>query len=183
MSSAEDPKRAPMAAAPMKYADDGSPDWGNMWDTFCVLAQEGGPPHRDQMLYPQVPTDVQSAAYLTVVDEIIRGIAAVSGLRAMAAAPGWVAVKCASPAMAAWLADAILEEHVQARSEGALLFVPAGEQYQLTGEIKNVITVVAKSTHYWQDHLPPDVKQLLAWQARLARAKLWLTTLLRRQPA
>lgn len=34
--------RAPMPSAPMKYMPDGKVDWGNMWDTFCELAQEGG---------------------------------------------------------------------------------------------------------------------------------------------
>lgn len=48
--TAEEDKCAPMAPAPMKYLADGSVDWGNMWDTFCVLAQDGGPPHRPTML-------------------------------------------------------------------------------------------------------------------------------------
>jgi hypothetical protein len=34
-------KRAPMASAPMAYNEDGSADRGNMWDSVCVLAQEG----------------------------------------------------------------------------------------------------------------------------------------------
>src|SRR5262245_26888007 len=51
-------KRAPMAAAPIKYAADGSVDWGNMWDSFCVLAREGGPPHRGQLLDAQEGADV-----------------------------------------------------------------------------------------------------------------------------
>ncbi|MBA3947644.1 MAG: hypothetical protein H0X37_24200 [Herpetosiphonaceae bacterium] len=182
MSDGAETKRAPMAAAPMKYRPDGLADWGNMWDAFCVLAQEGGPPHREQMLYAQVPVDVQSPAYAGVVAELIRGIGAVSGLQAVAGPPGWVAVQCTFPVMADWLAEAIIEEHVQARSEGAQLLVPAGEGFELTGEIKNVITVVAKTTHYWQDHLPAEVKQLLGWQLRFARAKLWITTLLRREP-
>ena len=41
---------APMASAPMKYDDDGSVAWGDMWDSYCVLALEGGPPHREVML-------------------------------------------------------------------------------------------------------------------------------------
>ena len=54
MSSSELDQCAPMAAAPMKYQPDGSVDWGNMWDSFCVLAREGGPPHRGTMLLAQV---------------------------------------------------------------------------------------------------------------------------------
>jgi len=30
-----------------------------------------------------------------------------------------------------------------------------------------VITAVAKTTHYWREHLPPEVKQTLEWQTRL----------------
>jgi sirohydrochlorin cobaltochelatase len=161
-------KRAPMASAPMKYAPDGSVDWGNMWDSFCVLAREGGPPHRATMLHADETSDPTSAAYQTVVAEIVRGIGAVSGLRASAAAPGWVAVECASPAQASWLAESIIEEHVQARCEGALLLVPAGQHFTLKGEIKNVITAVAKTTHYWSEHLPPDAKRALALQLQLA---------------
>jgi len=32
--------------------------------------------------------------------------------------------------------------------------VPVGEWQDVKKEIKNVITVVAKTTHYWADHLP-----------------------------
>jgi hypothetical protein len=31
-----------------------------------------------------------------------------------------------------------------------------------------VITAVTKTTHYWREHLPPDVKRALEVQARLA---------------
>ena len=34
----------PMPAGPIVYREDGAIDWSNMWDSFCVLAQEGGPP-------------------------------------------------------------------------------------------------------------------------------------------
>ncbi len=97
--SAED-KRAPMAAAPIKYAADGSVDWGNMWDSFCVLAREGGPPHRGQMLVAQQDADVLSDTYRFTVSEICRGIFEVSGLQAEAAQPGWIAVRCRSAGMA-----------------------------------------------------------------------------------
>src|SRR5438309_38449 len=39
---------APMAAATFVYRDDGRPDWGAMWGTFCELALYGGPPHRGE---------------------------------------------------------------------------------------------------------------------------------------
>ena len=59
MASSELDKRAPMAAAPIKYQLDGSVDWGDMWDSFCVLAREGGPPHRGTMLQAQTDADTK----------------------------------------------------------------------------------------------------------------------------
>jgi sirohydrochlorin cobaltochelatase len=59
------------------------------------------------------------------------------------------------------------EENVQARHEGELLFVPVGDQFELKQEIKNVITAVAKTTHYWQEHLAVEVKQALAFQDKM----------------
>ena len=173
-------KRAPMAAAPLKYLPDGAVDWGNMWDSFCVLAQEGGPPHRDTMLYAQENADIDSEGYRFAVNEIIRGIKAVSGLSAVPAGPGWIAVGCPSASMARWLAEAIEQENVQTRRQGVLLLLPVGESYSLKGGIKNVITAVAKTTHYWQEHVPVEVKQTLAWQERLdelkTRIKAWVFT-------
>lgn len=171
MSSEQD-KRAPMPSAPMRYSEDGSVDWGNMWDSFCGLALEGGPPHRASMLHAQPEADTASSGYQFALDEIIRGVAAVSGLSASPAAPGWIAVRCHSPAMARWVSDAIVEENVEARADGALLLVPAGDDFALAGEIKNVITAVAKTTHYWHDHIPPEVKSTLALHAQIA----WLKT-------
>jgi sirohydrochlorin cobaltochelatase len=160
-----------MAAAPIKYQPDGSVDWGNMWDSFCVLAREGGPPHRGNMLYADEDADITSDGYCFAVAEIVRGIAAVSGLAAAASSPGWIGVQCASASMASWLAEAIAQENVESRAEGSRLLVPVGAHYTLKGEIKNVITAVAKTTHYWGEHVPPEVKQTLALQARLAQLK------------
>jgi sirohydrochlorin cobaltochelatase len=169
MASSELDKRAPMAAAPIKYQLDGSVDWGDMWDSFCVLAREGGPPHRGTMLQAQEDADTASASYQFAVSEICRGIGAVSGLRAAAAGPGWIAVECRSAGMARWLADSIQVENVAARAEQARLLLPAGDNFTLKGEIKNVITAVAKTTHYWGEHVPAEVKQTLELQARLER--------------
>lgn len=166
--------RVPMASAPMKYLPDGAVDWGSMWDSFCVLAQEGGPPHRGTMLCAQEDADPNSERYRFAVNEIIRGIKAVSGLNAAPAAPGWIAVGCASASMARWLAEAIAQENVQARCQGVLLLVPVGDYFSPKGEIKNVITAVAKTSHYWQEHLPAEVKQTLAWQEQMAELKRWV---------
>jgi hypothetical protein len=167
-----------MAAAPIKYQPDGSVDWGDMWDSFCVLAREGGPPHRGTMLQAHTDADTASAGYRYAVEEICRGIGAVSGLRAEAAGPGWIAVECRSAGMARWLAESIQVENVAARAEQMLLLLPAGDYFTLKGEIKNVITAVAKTTHYWGEHVPIEVKQTFELQARLehlrARVLSWV---------
>jgi sirohydrochlorin cobaltochelatase len=43
-------------------------------------------------------------------------------------------------------------ENVLARREGSTLYLPAGPDFTLGGEIKNVVTVVAKTYHYWLEH-------------------------------
>jgi hypothetical protein len=129
------------------------------------------------MLQPQPVADVQSPGYQTAVQEIIRGIKLVSGLTAQPAQPGWVAVECGQVTRARWLSDQIQQENVAAYAEGSQLFLPVGEDFTLKGEIKNVITVVAKTTHYWGDHLAPALKNSLVWEERLtrfaARARQW----------
>ena len=77
--------------------------------------------------------------------------------------------------MARWLADAINRENVQARHDGPNLLVPVRADYTLGGEIKSVVTVVAKTTDYWFNHISPDVRRTLEmgetldrWKARVA---------------
>lgn len=163
-------KSVPMPAAPMKYLPDGQVDWGNMWETFCAPAYDGGPPHRETMLCADVPDDPENPAYQAIVKELIRGIYAVSGLGAQPATPGWIAVTCDSAEMAQWLCEFIQFENVQVNDKRKVLLVPVGESYTLKGEIKNVVTVIAKSTHYWRDHVPDAVKQTLMVQMKM----MWL---------
>jgi sirohydrochlorin cobaltochelatase len=47
---------------------------------------------------------------------------------------------------------AIVVENVLARREGAILFLPASPRFTLCEEIKNVVTAVAKTYHYWREH-------------------------------
>ena len=101
--------------------------------------------------------------------EIARGIWEVAELTAVPVTPGWLEILCYSEGQARWLAEAIVEENVQARYDGHYLFVPVGDQFRLKKEIKNVITAVAKTTHYWQEHLAVEVKQALAFQDKIAR--------------
>lgn len=160
----------PMPAGPIVYREDGQIDWGNMWDSFCLLALDGGPPHRGDLLTVSTNPDVECINYHLAMVEIIRGIQETTGLTAVPdEAPGWCAITCHSPAQARWLADAILQENVAARREGARLFVPVGDHFRLKQEIKNVITAVAKTHHYWEAHLAAEVKQTLAVQAAFNR--------------
>lgn len=174
-------RRAPMGSAPMKYLEDGAVNWGEMWESYCVLAQEGGPPHRAEMLAAEDKVDSESEGYQFATREIIRGILAVSGLKASAASPGWIQVECLSESMADWLAEAITQENVQARREGSQLLLPVAEYYTLKGEIKNIITVVAKTTHYWIEHLPIEVKQTIAVQLKIEAVKSKVTSWFRRR--
>ena len=67
--------------------------------------------------------------------------------------PGWIGVACHSEAMAIWLLRAIVVENVIARREGVVLYLPAGPGFTLDGEIKNVVTAIAKTYHYWIEHV------------------------------
>ena len=147
---------APMGSAELKYDAEGKVAWNQMWQGFCDLALAGGPPHRGTLLEPISAEEVNAdpVGYAAVVAEIARGLTLVTGLEVLTdSAPGWIGLVCSSEAMAIWLLRAIVVENVAVRREGAVLFLPASPAFQLEGEIKNVITVVAKTHHYWQEHL------------------------------
>ena len=150
-----------------------------MRDSFCVLAQEGGPPHRETLLYSPPTPYADSTIYEEVVAELVRGIWEVSGLMAQPHSPGWLVIACPEAGMAGWLAEAIVTENVEAKAVGRQLLLPVGATFQLKGEIKNVITAVAKTTHYWQEHLPHPVKTTLAWQTRFQWVKRQFAAMLR----
>jgi len=164
----------PMPAGPIIYRADGKIDWGNMWGSFCVLALDGGPPHRGSFLEAPINPDTGSDGYAVAVAEITRGIKEVSGLTAAPATAGWLAITCESPQQALWLAGAIEEENVAARYVANRLYVPVGDQFRLKKEIKNVITAVAKTAHYWEEHLAVEVTQTLALQEAWTRLVGWV---------
>jgi len=145
----------PMSSAPFVRRRDGRPDWGAMWTTFCDLALYGGPPQRGAGQALRAPTGAVAAPSPEVLAELRRGIRETTGLDAEAAEPGWIAATCASRRMAAWLCATIILENVDARVEGARLLLPAGPSFALEDQVKSVITVVAKTHHYWREHLEP----------------------------
>jgi hypothetical protein len=146
---------APMGTAPMRYTDEGQVAWDQVWTDFCDLALAGGPPHRDTLLEPVAPEDVKAdpEAYECVVAEIERGLQLVTGLSTVRSKNhGWVGLDCKDEQAALWLLRAIVVENICVRREGTVLFLPAGPGFRLEKEIKNVVTVVAKTHHYWTEH-------------------------------
>jgi sirohydrochlorin cobaltochelatase len=153
---------APMPAAELVFDAQGRVAWDRIWglddpgSPFCELALAGGPPHRGELLEPVAPDTVQAdqERYTRVLMELLRGIHMTTGMKGVISrAPGWVGVQCASEAMALWLLRAIVVENISVRREGAVLFLPAGPRFRLEHEIRNVITALAKTHHYWTEHL------------------------------
>jgi sirohydrochlorin cobaltochelatase len=161
----DDVQPVSMGSAGLKYGSDGKVAWNEMWSTFCDLAMAGGPPHKGTLLEPGSGADIdaQPDRYRQVVDEICRGITMVTDLPAQSSPmPGWLRVPCESPAMAAWLLRAIVMENVSARCDGAVIYLPASPAFRLEKEIKNVITVIAKTCHYWVGHMWPEQPEQIA---------------------
>lgn len=155
----------PMRSAGLKYAPDGRVAWDEMWGSFCDLAMAGGPPHKGALLPPgdDAAIDADFDRYDEAAEEICRGIRMVTGLRAYVSPnPGWVRVSCPGDAMAGWLLRAITMENVAARRQGSMLDLPAAPHFRLEKEIKNVITVTAKTCHYWMGHVPRPQQQAIA---------------------
>jgi sirohydrochlorin cobaltochelatase len=144
---------APMTSAPFLWRPDGRPDWRGMWTTFCELALYGGPPQRGPESPLRVPAGATTSSDAEMLAEMRRGIWETTGLYAEPAAPGWLSVTCESPTMAAWMCAAIILENVGARLDDDRLLLPAGPGFGLKDEVKSIITVVAKTHHYWQAHV------------------------------
>ena len=161
----DDVKPVSMGSAGLKYGPDGRVAWDEIWSSFCDLALAGGPPHRGTLLEPVAAEDAlgEPEKYQQVVEEIGRGLWLVTSLPVLPLVmPGWVGLRCDDEAMAAWLVRAIVVENVITRHEQTMLFLPAGPHFRLEKEIKNVVTVVAKTCHYWTGHMPADQQASIA---------------------
>jgi sirohydrochlorin cobaltochelatase len=145
----------PMGAADLIFDENGQVAWDEIWGDFCDLALAGGPPHRGTLLEP-VSAEAARAnpeGYRRVLAELERGLRMVTNLPVVASAsPGWIGIQCTDEEMALWLLRAIIVENVSVRREGDVLYLPAGPDFRLECEIKNVITVIAKTHHYWTEH-------------------------------
>ena len=149
------PSAAPMGAAGLAYDSAGKVAWNEIWQGFCDLALAGEPPHRGTLLEPVDPVVVAAdpEGYERVLRELERGIRMVTGLPVVrSVTPGWIGMTCDSEEMALWLLRAIVVENVTVRREDSVLYFPVGPDFRLEKEIKNVITVIAKTTHYWKEH-------------------------------
>jgi sirohydrochlorin cobaltochelatase len=146
-----------MGSAGLVFGSDGKVAWDQIWTSFCDLALAGGPPHRGTLLEAVAAEEALAApeAYQATVEEIARGIWMVTGLPVLPHfAPGWVGVRCRNERMASWLVRAIVVENISARQKQDYLYLPAGPQFRLAKEIKNIVTAMAKTCHYWTDHMP-----------------------------
>ena len=163
----------PMRSAGLKYDSDGNVAWNEIWGSFCDLAMAGGPPHKGALLEPGRPAEIDAEPdrYAGVAEEICRGVMMTTLLDTnVSPVPGWVRVSCLSDAMTGWLLRAIVMENVAARAEGMALDLPVAPHFRLEKEIKNVITVIAKTSHYWLEHMPRGQQRGIASLfARLAR--------------
>jgi len=154
-----------MGSAGLKYDVAGRVAWDEIWGSFCDLAMAGGPPHKGTLLEPgsRAAIAAQPERHDEVVAEICRGIVMTTELPAKASStPGWVRVDCLSDTMSAWLVRAIVMENVAVRLDGRALHLPAAPAFRLEKEIKNVITVMAKTCHYYLGHIPRAQKLAIA---------------------
>lgn len=145
-----------MGTASLKYDEQGRVAWDQIWTSFCDLALAGGPPHRGTLLEAVTSEEALSEPerYAEVVAELERAISMVTGLDTVTSrTPGWVGVRCDDEQMAVWLMRAIIVENVMVRREKEVLYLPAGPQFRVAKEIKNVVTSIAKTVHYWSAHL------------------------------
>jgi hypothetical protein len=154
----------PMRSAGLKLDAGGNVAWDEIWQSFCDLAMAGGPPHKGKWLAPGTAAEIAAnpGQYDAVAAEICRGIWMAADLPAQAERSGWIRVHCHSATMAGWLLRAIVMENVAARASGVMLYLPAAPHFRLEKEIKNVVTVIAKTAHYWMGHVSRSQKALIA---------------------
>jgi sirohydrochlorin cobaltochelatase len=166
----EDVQPVSMGSAGLKFDSNGLVAWDQIWGSFCDLAMAGGPPHRGTLLAPGSLDAIalQPAPYREIAAEICRGVTLVTKLATSGgeAASGWVRVQCPQPGMAEWLLRAVVMENVSARCDGNDLELPVGPTYRIGKEVKNVVTSIAKTFHYFSDHMwagqQRDIAELLA---------------------
>lgn len=152
-------QRSAVTAVDFAWLENGRPDWNAIWLSAGDLALFGGAPARSTSaaLHHVIDTRVLAEDF-DAVGEVRHGIFETTGLYAEPADEGWLAVTCESTTMAAWLAAAIILENVDARFDEERLLVPASPSFALTDEVKSVVVVVAKTHHFWLEHVAGGVQ-------------------------
>jgi sirohydrochlorin cobaltochelatase len=147
-------KNTPMASAPFVYDKEGNIAWDKMWDSFCYLAKEGGPPHRESPLKHIPAQDIKfdSVEYQKAINEVSRAYALLTPYSSRDCKNGWIEVKLHSMHMATWFAEIINLENVECRQKEKYIYLPISHTYTLEKEVKNLVTVLAKAHHYWSQH-------------------------------
>lgn len=153
-----------MGSAAIKYDANGKVAWDQMWGSFCNLAMAGGPPHKGTLLLPGTSEEIAKAPgqYRDVVEEACRGIRMACELAVdRTETAGWIQLYCETETMAEWMHRAIVVENVSVRREGKSVLLPVGPHYRVEKEIKNIVTVSAKTAHYWLYHMPPQQHRMI----------------------
>lgn len=150
-------KKAPMAAAPMKYDENGKPIWDQMWDDFCGLAAEGGPSHKetkDRILFDKEQTEVKDQNKL---NELVRGLKLLKA-KTVETGRNLVKIDLGYKYKADWYAKVINLENVSAKVEESKLILPYSDKFDIEKEIKSLLTVWGKANHYWNNHRPVSIR-------------------------
>ena len=152
MSTTNDEQTAPqpMASAPFLWQEDGRPDWGNMWTSFCELAllrraSAARPRERARARPPATPPTPTTRCW--------RRCAGASGRRRALRRVGCTGLARRHLRLA-------VDGRVDGRGDRAReRRRPRGPrigcccrraQDMLQDEVKSIVTVVAKTHHYWQ---------------------------------
>ncbi len=153
---------APMSAADLVFDNEGAVLWDQIFgvddpnNPYCELALAGGPSHRGELLEAVNGPDclAEPGKYAAALAECGRGINMITGMSIVESkAPGWIGVQCDNEEMAIWLVRAIIVENVMVRREGDVMYLPVGPHYTLQDQIKSIVTVTAKTWHYWIEHI------------------------------
>lgn len=160
-----------MSSAPYVYDKQGNIAWDKMWDSFCSLAKEGGPPHRGTVLSHK-EYNSQTEEFARASTEILRAYKLLVPYQAAITDDYWVKVQLYSPNMAKWFAEIINSENVECRVEKRTIFLPVNDDFS-GKEIKNVVTVFAKAFHYWKLHRSWFAKLVIHISGQDWEAGIW----------
>lgn len=142
-----------MSSAPFVYDNDGKVAWNKMWDSYCDLAIEGGPPHRnDRLISKGTSNNFNSENYKNAVKEIERAFSLLIPFKYKTANNGYIEIALGNHNIADWYANIINSENVECQVKENKIFLPINDDFTLEKEIKNIVTVVAKAFHYWSLH-------------------------------